>query len=227
MQTYCERCGPGLWDEPINAASNLAFLLAAYAAWRLGARHRVLSVGLWMLIGLAICVGFGSALWHTYATSWALALDVVPILLFQMVFLWLYGRRIAKLHAVLLAAILITYIGAAMWMREYEAWLNGGMLYVPTLVLVWAVGVHHYLIAQRERPILLAGALAFCTALVCRSIDLVVCRQFPVGSHFLWHVLNGLVLYLAMRVIVLAGTTERRRPIFLTLPRPPAGRPVP
>jgi hypothetical protein len=49
---------------------------------------------------------------------------------------------------------------------------------------------------------LLASAGVFCVALVCRSIDLVVCRQFPIGTHFLWHLLNGLVVYLAMRVLV-------------------------
>ena len=29
---YCERLGSGLWAEPINALSNISFLLAAIAA---------------------------------------------------------------------------------------------------------------------------------------------------------------------------------------------------
>src|SRR4051812_32005000 len=90
MQTYCERCGPGLFDEPINAASNIAFLLAAWAAWRLAARSRGRCAGMGLLISLCVAVGVGSTLWHTFATRWAMVLDVVPITLFQLCFLWLY-----------------------------------------------------------------------------------------------------------------------------------------
>lgn len=204
MRTYCERCGPALFDEPINAFSNVVFLLAAWAAWRLGMRHRAVSAGLCVLIGLSVSVGVGSALWHTFATSWALILDVVPILLFQLAFLWLYGRQLAKLPVTPLIALLIGYFGIGLWMREYREWLNGGMMYAPSLVLAWTVGVHYYLIGRRERSILLASAVIFCAALTCRSIDLVVCRRLPIGTHFLWHVLNGLVMYLAMRAIVVA-----------------------
>ena len=35
IDIYCERTGPGLLAEPVNAITNLAFLLAAAACWRL------------------------------------------------------------------------------------------------------------------------------------------------------------------------------------------------
>lgn len=212
MQTYCERCGPGLFDEPINAASNVAFLLAAWGAWRLATRLRAVTGGLWLLIGLAVSIGAGSALWHTFATSWALLLDLIPILLFQLAFLWLYGRQVANVPAPLLLGLLGVYLGANRWMQEYEQWLNGGMMYLPSVVLAWAVGIHYFTVGRHERGILLASAAVFCAALVCRSIDLVVCRQVPIGTHFLWHVLNGLVVYLAMRAVVLARADDFRMP---------------
>ena len=31
---YCERLGPGFWAEPLNALTNLAFLIAALVMWR-------------------------------------------------------------------------------------------------------------------------------------------------------------------------------------------------
>src|SRR5262249_16781793 len=155
-------------DEPINASSNVVFLLAAWSAWRLGVRYGAVSAGLWVLIALSISVGVGSALWHTFATPWALILDVVPILLFQLAFLWLYGRQVAKLHAAPLIALLIAYVGLGLWMREYREWLNGGMMYLPSLVLAWAIGLHYYSIGRRERSLLLASAAVFCVALTCR-----------------------------------------------------------
>jgi hypothetical protein len=36
-------------------------------------------------------------------------------------------------------------------------------------------------------------------SLVFRSIDMAVCDAMPLGTHFLWHSLNGLALYLLLR----------------------------
>jgi hypothetical protein len=143
---------------------------------------------------------------------------VAPILLFQLAFLWLYGRQVAKLHAAPLIALLIAYVGLGLWMRQYREWLNGGMMYLPALVLAWTIGLHYYSIGRRERSLLLASAAVFCVALTCRSIDLIVCRQLPIGTHFLWHVLNGIVVYLAMRALVVAGADH-----FAMVMPPPQG----
>ncbi len=33
VDAYCERTGPDYWSEPLNALTNLAFLLAALWVW--------------------------------------------------------------------------------------------------------------------------------------------------------------------------------------------------
>jgi hypothetical protein len=43
MDAYCERVGMGLLAEPLNAVSNVSFLLAAWAAWVLARRTGALS----------------------------------------------------------------------------------------------------------------------------------------------------------------------------------------
>jgi hypothetical protein len=211
MQTYCERCGPGLFDEPINAFSNVVFLIAAFAAWRSAQRYRALDAGLWVLIGLSVCVGVGSFLWHTFATGWAMVLDVVPILLFQLCFLWLYGRRVVGLDRVVVVALLVGFVALGLWLGGYREWLNGVLFYTPALVLAVAIGLYHAARVRREPYILAASALIFGVALTCRTIDLLVCRQFPVGTHFLWHVLNGVVVYLAMRGLIVTMSDRCRR----------------
>src|SRR5262245_2836830 len=92
---------------------------------------------------------------------------------------------------------------------EYEDWLNGSLVCAPAVVLPWAAELHHYLCSFRPPCALLASAVVFCVALVCRSIDLVVCRQFLIGTHFLWHLLNGVVVDLAMWVIVAVWADRR------------------
>jgi hypothetical protein len=34
IDAYCERLGPGLWAEPLNAVTNLAFIVAAVICLR-------------------------------------------------------------------------------------------------------------------------------------------------------------------------------------------------
>src|ERR671918_2585123 len=91
---YCERVGFALLAEPINALSNLAFIVAAWAAWRLAKRTDTLPTGVKVLIGLAGATAIGSMLWHTLANTWSLLLDVIPIVAFMVGFLWLYVRKV-------------------------------------------------------------------------------------------------------------------------------------
>src|SRR5918997_2965246 len=95
MDAYCERVGMGVLAEPLNAFSNVSFLLAAWAAWVLARRVGVTSVGVWALIALGASVGVGSILWHTVPTMLTLLLDIVPILVFIVWFIWLYVRNVA------------------------------------------------------------------------------------------------------------------------------------
>jgi hypothetical protein len=207
---YCERAGPALFDEPLNAVTNVSFFIAVWLTWRVAKRDDALSAGLWVLMGLATAVGIGSTLWHTLATSWAQALDVVPILLFQLCFLWLYGRRFLGLPWQVIMPLLALYLATALWGRQHREWLNGGLIYTPALALFLVVGLDHYLRTRRERFLVLAAGGLFCLSLFFRTIDLAVCPSLPIGTHFLWHAFNGVALFLLMRVLVLSGSRAER-----------------
>ena len=200
---YCERAGPGLFAEPLNALTNVAFFVAAWAAWSLARRSRIATADIWMLIALSIVIGIGSTLFHTFATGWARILDEVPILLFQLWYLWLYMRRIMAQAPELAAASIAGYLAAAYLGRQFPLLLNGSLIYAPALILMLGLGVYHFLQHKAGRWLLLAGMGVFLLSLVLRSIDAAVCPYVPTGTHFLWHLLNGVVLYLSMRALIL------------------------
>lgn len=52
MDVYCERIALGLFAEPLNAVSDIYFLLAAWAAWVLAKRTGTLSAGVRALIAM-------------------------------------------------------------------------------------------------------------------------------------------------------------------------------
>lgn len=49
---------------------------------------------------------------------------------------------------------------------------------------------------------LLLAAATFAASLVFRSIDVAVCGWLPIGTHFLWHVLNAVVLFVLVRAAI-------------------------
>lgn len=209
---YCERTGPRLLAEPLNALSNGSFLIAAGAAWALARRSGGLSAGLWLLIALAASVGIGSGLWHTLATPWAMVLDVVPIALFLVWTLWLYARTVLRLSLPIALASMAAFLGLSAYAQGFEEILNGSIAYAPALIILLGLGAYRARRATAGRYALLLGAGAYAIALVFRVADPEVCSAFPIGTHFLWHSFTGLAAYLAMRSLILSrGTTLASR----------------
>jgi Ceramidase len=204
MDAYCERTAPGLLAEPLNAITNASFLIAAWAAWLLAQRSGGAPADIQVLLWLAVATGIGSGLWHTYATAWALILDIVPILLFLVWFFWLYLRDIAGMPAPLRAAAIAVFLLATVLAQRFAGVLHGALYYTPALIFVLALGVSHARRREAARHTLLEAAGALGLALVFRTLDQEVCPSFPIGTHFLWHSLVGLAAYLAMRCLILS-----------------------
>jgi hypothetical protein len=208
MDVYCERVGPGLLAEPLNAVSNVSFLLAAWAAWVLAKRTGTLSAGVRVLIVIAASVGIGSILWHTYPTALTLILDIVPILIFLIWYIWLYARNVIGMRSRFAVASAAAFVLGTFFVILYSHVLHGALVYVPGLMVALVLGVFHATERMVARFTLLAAAGVYMAALFFRTIDNEVCPVLPIGTHFLWHILIGLVTYLAMRCLILSTTTE-------------------
>ncbi|MEM7723713.1 MAG: hypothetical protein AAF376_15280 [Pseudomonadota bacterium] len=212
LDLYCERMGPDFWAEPVNAITNAAFLLAAIWA---GARLRGSGLGLgWALAGLLFAIGVGSFLFHSFATTWALIADVVPIVLFILVFVFATHRDVIG-HPLWLSALAVPgfLIFAAVSGAGFAA-LPGFAISAGYWPVVLALII--YAVALRSLPDIrcgfLIGAALLTLSLTARSLDLPVCETIPLGTHFLWHVLNGIMLAWMIEVYrrhMLAGAAAR------------------
>jgi len=226
VMAYCERTGPGFWAEPLNAASNAAFLLAAAAAGRRARAADPPDRACLGLAGLIALVGIGSFLFHTLAVRWSLLADVIPIALFIYAYVLLAMRRYFGLPW--LAAFGATFgfaafnIGLepaldALTGRSTDALTNGSIAYVPAILAL--AGVAAGLLrpqgcalgparAEAGRALLGVAGL-FLLSLTFRTLDRAVCPVWPLGTHALWHILNAGVLY---ALIVIAARYRRRVP---------------
>ena len=210
MDAYCERVGMGVLAEPLNAVSNVSFLLAALAAWVLAQRTGTLSAGVRVLTAIGASVGIGSILWHTYPTMLTLILDSVPILIFIMWYIWLYGRNVIGMRPLFAVASAAAFLLATFLALPFAGVLHGAFVYTPGLIVTLVLGVFHARERSAARFALLAAASVYLVALFFRTIDNEVCPVLPIGTHFLWHLLIGLVTYLAMRPLILSTSTGVR-----------------
>lgn len=210
IDIYCERLDPSFWAEPWNAVSNASFLLAAWFSWRL-ARDKgcMAAIEVKLLIALIATVGVGSFLFHTFAVRWAMLADVIPIFAYQSFFLIFYLRKVARLDPIRTALWFTGFLMVSVGFGELpEAWLNGSLSYASALLFIAGMGIYHWRSRKEEPLALLAASGIFSVSLFFRSIDMAVCDRLAVGTHSIWHLLNGAVLYLTARGFVANAASE-------------------
>ena len=197
VDLYCERLGPGLAAEPLNAVSNLAFLgAAAWLLLRPGAAQRPLYARL--LAAEIFLIGLASLSFHLFATVGTEILDVGFIALFIYTFIacffrhfagWPWWAALLTLPAYWLFSRLVTTAFAAHP-------LNGSVDYLPPHFALLLMAV--WLLSTRRRcGIKLASAAGvFAVSLFLRTMDQAWCMSLPIGTHWLWHCLNAVTLLL-------------------------------
>lgn len=189
---YCERLGPDYWAEPVNAVTNAAFLIAAVVVWRRGLAgvEKALAV-------ILFAIGIGSYLFHTHAMVWASVADVTPILLFIMVYIHAANRMfwgMNRIYSTAGALLFIPYLwfGAVLFQAIPFFAISSVYWPVALLILIYAALLRRRM--PRTAAGLAAGGGVLCLSLLFRSLDEAFCPSVPIGTHFVWHILNGAML---------------------------------
>jgi hypothetical protein len=213
VDLYCERTGPGVWNEPFNATSNLVFFLVAWLVWRRARQSGPVSPSLLIPILLTVAIGVGSFLFHTLATRWAMALDVLPILLFKLAFLWTYGREVLHWNLRTVAGIGIGLLAVSLIGLQYKHLLNGSLLYLPGCLLLVGLGAVHLQRNFAEPWSLLVGSGWLLAGIVFRTIDRSFCTiSMGQGTHWLWHLSSGCVIYYALTCLIANLPRSEQKP---------------
>lgn len=202
VDIYCERIDPSFWSEPVNALTNLFFIVASYLLYRdykaMKRQGGAPSAAIVFAIVMVAMIGVGSFLFHTFATRWALMTDVWPINIFMLSAVAIYLRQLmgcsALMTAVKAGAFLLTSLAASQYIPA--DFINGSGGYLPAVAMLAIFIVSAKKQSKPEVQASLASALVvFIVSVTLRSLDMRACDALPVGLHFMWHVLNSLVLY--------------------------------
>lgn len=203
LDQYCERLDPSFWAEPLNALSNGAFIVAGLlllAQWRNSPFPSRTSL---LLIINILVIGVGSFLFHSIANRWSELADVLPITIFIHAYLLLALRHF--LGAPWWLAIVATgtflavspFAGAAL-----EPVAGSSAFYGPALLAIFAVGAAAYRTDPRTAKYLCLAGTIFAVSIIFRAADQPFCSALPLGTHMMWHIVNGLVLYMLVRLLM-------------------------
>ncbi len=213
IDLYCERLSAELLAEPLNLVSNLAFVIAGLwgvaAARRQEAGRGAEAMGWWV-----VAIGIGSAIFHSWATRLTIWADVVPIATFTIAYTLFNLRRFMGMAwppavAIFVAFYAVVGFGTYMvpdWLRQAT---NGSTGYLPPFLALIVFGM---LVLRQGNPAgwyNLAAAAVFCVSVTFRMLDPVVCGSLPIGTHFLWHVFNGLMLAVILAAVARHGAARR------------------
>lgn len=213
IDLYCERIDVSYWAEPFNAVTNAAFLIAAYVAflgWRRSAQQDLPAL---VLIINLVAIGVGSYLFHTHANRATMVMDVLPILIFILIYLGMAMRRyfmLALWLSVLIAAFYIPL--SALSVPVLGPIMGSSASYGPALFALVIIGI----LLLRTDPLtgrgLLIAAAVFTLSIAFRMADQPICPAFALGTHFIWHIFNAVVLFQLVRVLVAKGRLARYSP---------------
>jgi hypothetical protein len=139
--------------------------------------------------------------------------------------------------------ILIGFVGSVALTMQVKCWgggigfpgaevsgasecLNGSLVYLPALLAMAIVG--GLMVERRDpaAPYILWAALIFAISVTFRSLDLALCDAYQfqgrrIGTHFVWHLLNGLALFLLLRASLEVGPRSESRALTLQEILPP------
>ena len=142
-------------------------------------------------------IGIGSNLFHTHAQIWALIAKSTPIGAFILIYLIAVNGDVWGMLVWMAlggARLLVPYtaLTVAVWQGLPVLGILAGYMQAPVLIATYAA------LLWRRTPRLarglLSGAALLLAYLTARRVDELLCPHWPVGKHFLWHILNAIML---------------------------------
>tara|TARA_B100001121_G_scaffold310523_1_gene342209 strand:+ start:2514 stop:3164 length:651 start_codon:yes stop_codon:yes gene_type:complete len=198
VDIYCERISPEIFSEPVNFFSNFAFWITFFLLLKKhnkkNYRDEVTRIYSFILIILVFLIGAGSFLFHLFGNLWSLLADTISIMIFIILYLYLavrfyLGQTLFVSAFAILFFLILNYLLSYLGIKEISSYL---------IALLSMLIISYIAYSENKRDIsygLLLSSVIFTLSLGFRQLDLFACAQFSLGTHWIWHILNSILLY--------------------------------
>jgi len=215
--------------EPFNTYSNLAIIFFGLLGFAVTLRRAPRAADLYVLSTLLLATGLGSFFWHGLRERWALSADVWSGVLFLMALFFLWARRVMPLWQALLffiAFYLVSKYFDDIDLIPYGRWAS----MMPAILIFGGCLIYRTAAFSKSAAIFGTGGVLFAiAALTFRTIDRfpAICDAYPIGTHFLWHVLLSSAAFTGILAIIAVSRASRAAVAKGEIPaRGPLGAPA-
>jgi hypothetical protein len=202
VDLVCERTDDGIWAEPLNAISSLAYFAVPIIVGFIAKDHVKQDRSFAGLLVLMFLVGVASFSDHTLSIYLAHLFNEAATIVFIVAYVVYACRRLLEIDWIPTVIVVLSLSGLGILFSAWSHGIGTGGIggYIPIWVflsyLAWALR------GSQTLRYFLAGSAAFAVALAFRASDFAVCPYFPAGTHFLWHLSNDIVLFCLLMAIV-------------------------
>jgi hypothetical protein len=150
-----------------------------------------------VLAFLLFSIGCGSFLFHTFAQTWAAILDVATIVIFILAYIFVANHRflmLSKIVSIIGVILFLPYQFLVVSILSNIQFFGSSVQYCPVAILIF---IYSGLLSKTEPKLsfgLFKGAAILSLSIFARTIDEPICSSVSVGTHFVWHILNAIML---------------------------------
>lgn len=206
-QRVCERHTAGVWAEPLNVLSNIGFIYVAYAIYRYYKRNEDIGrrriYDIQAMTVLIFVIGINSILFHMMPSALTELMDTLPIVVFILIYFVSVIVRIGRCNIFQTIICAIAFMGFShMLVSQFPRALNDSIGYLSSMIALIGIAIYLHLRARPSSQYFMLASIIGVVSLFCRAIDKAICDVWPYGTHFIWHSLNALLLYILMKQII-------------------------
>lgn len=141
-------------------------------------------------------------------------MDTLTILVFILVYLYFATRDFlghGRLLSLIVTLAFFPYVALTVPIFSQLQWLGSSAAYAPVALLIGIYAALLWSLAPATARGMLIGAILLSFSIGFRALDLPLCEALPIGTHFLWHIMNAVMLAWMIEVYhrhMLAGRTS-------------------
>jgi len=201
---YCERALFGNYFQPLNTLSNLLFFASALFLYDFYRKNKIRGLKATLMIVLIVFIGLGSSIMHINKSHLTFIIDIVPTLIFFMVYTYFLiqdmskQKKVERIVGTLWVALVVLASLTSIYLLKNGVLVRGAQTHIVALISFIVVILYaRHLKLKHTMKELDASYFLLAIALIFRQIDLLVCPQFQWGTHFLWHIFAAFATYYA------------------------------
>lgn len=205
---YCERNSIDFLAEPLNFFTNILFLAFAILLFK---NKKILNKSLPLIL---FGIGVGSMLFHSMPNNITAFVDIFFIILFIIVFLiQLYNKLGINIYLSYILSILFVVSCYQFGNFFKDSFLKESAFYFPILLHLYFLKIYFFLFKKIYLKSFILIPILFSLSLYFRTIDLKYCTFIPLGTHFFWHIINSIMLFLTIKFIhLIPDRTSPKKP---------------